>query len=450
MQQNLTLPLKFRYESDMLASYAMLEFDGGIDPSKHQTEMIAQNPSTGFIPFSIRREDEKVRIYYNITSKLPLSQHLSRKTLSKGEFLDLLRSINRNIMSYVNYYLDISGFVLDEDFMYINPSTGDTSLIYVPLPLERDFVKDYKSLITNLIVNTVNLDDNTSDNFLQKLLSYLKMEQFNLKDFNKLLTDLKSSCTERVYAGNSAYTEVEGSVKEKAPSEYAFSVSTHAEHEIKPSIIFVQAVFILALAALCLFLVLKRNADVETVAGVAIIAAALDALFLSKIASKDRGDTLIEERKVGKKDKHQGKQNADRPLKAKAAVKPDAAINRCSGRQLSDDYIKAYDTVVIGSNTGMLPSLNGIGAQSAERIVISKDRFVIGRLKSYVDYIIDCNLVGKVHAEITRKGNSCFIKDLNSKNGTYINGEKIPSNEEHEIKDNDRVRFANIEYIFRA
>jgi len=40
------------------------------------------------------------------------------------------------------------------------------------------------------------------------------------------------------------------------------------------------------------------------------------------------------------------------------------------------------------------------------------------------------------------------VKDLNSKNGTFVNGVRIAANTEYEIKNNDKITFANSEYVF--
>jgi len=65
-----------------------------------------------------------------------------------------------------------------------------------------------------------------------------------------------------------------------------------------------------------------------------------------------------------------------------------------------------------------------------------------------VDYISQNNAVGKVHAEIISRDGRYFVKDLNSKNGTFVNGVRIAANTEYEIKNNDKITFANSEYVF--
>ena len=95
------------------------------------------------------------------------------------------------------------------------------------------------------------------------------------------------------------------------------------------------------------------------------------------------------------------------------------------------------------------PYLEGTAGHGNERIMINKDKFIIGRLGSMVDYMIQDRTVGKLHADIRCREGSCCVIDLNSKNGTYINDVRIISNKEHEIKDGDEIRFSGFKYIFR-
>ena len=63
--------------------------------------------------------------------------------------------------------------------------------------------------------------------------------------------------------------------------------------------------------------------------------------------------------------------------------------------------------------------------------------------------IIGGGRIGKLHAEITICEGTYYIKDLNSKNGTFVNGIRVPGNKEFEIKENDIIKFSNYEYVFR-
>lgn len=86
-----------------------------------------------------------------------------------------------------------------------------------------------------------------------------------------------------------------------------------------------------------------------------------------------------------------------------------------------------------------------------EEISVNKPVFRLGKEKSYVDYFVTNNIaVSRSHADIITRGTRCFVKDLNSKNHTYINRQELPVQVEVEIRDGDYLKLGNEEFIFRV
>ena len=117
--------------------------------------------------------------------------------------------------------------------------------------------------------------------------------------------------------------------------------------------------------------------------------------------------------------------------------------------ELQNDVDKNYggETVIIKkpklSDNPYLKAIEG-----DEAIQISKNSILIGRMENFVDYIISSSAIGKIHAEILREGENFYVMDCNSKNGTFLNDNRILPNTKNSIKNNDTLRFANREYIF--
>ena len=84
----------------------------------------------------------------------------------------------------------------------------------------------------------------------------------------------------------------------------------------------------------------------------------------------------------------------------------------------------------------------------AERFKIFKDNFTIGRISEYSDYVISSRVIGQTHALINLEDGKYFITDLNSKNGTYVNGERLSLGEKREIFNNDVISLVNFKYLF--
>ncbi len=454
MNEDSGLRFEYGFDSDVSNSYLAVKLDDDAKLLTHQGEIIANNPNPAFVPFHIRRENESTVIYYNITSKVSLYQYLQRKGLNKKELLDLLRGITKNLMLCGNYLLDLSGFVIHMDFIYINPATAEVSLVYIPVHCDRDTLGIFKSFLKELVVNSADVDVESADNYMQRILNYLKSETFSLDDFNRLLMELRSSgnlysSQAKAVNRNKGADEAE-SIKSKGniPSDAGVvgvaDPKSYGRRSIA-GIILGQVLIILAAAISFLLLMSGGRLDLTSAAGVVIIAGALEMLFIKRTADN-------------RSKKAQEPDCTARSETEKCGISPNTVQKRgkksSKGSQgtahVSVDVIKACDTVMISEALSEAhPYLESIGAHKGERIRIDKDRFLIGRLGSMVDYVIQGSTVGKLHAEIMARGGGYLLKDLNSRNGTYINDSRIVSNKEFEIKNNDKIRFSNYEYIFR-
>jgi pSer/pThr/pTyr-binding forkhead associated (FHA) protein len=53
--------------------------------------------------------------------------------------------------------------------------------------------------------------------------------------------------------------------------------------------------------------------------------------------------------------------------------------------------------------------------------------------------------ISRRHASLVCSGNRIQIMDLQSSNGTHLNGIRLPPHEPHEIRDSDELRFGNLQ-----
>lgn len=88
-------------------------------------------------------------------------------------------------------------------------------------------------------------------------------------------------------------------------------------------------------------------------------------------------------------------------------------------------------------------------ASTGEMIQINKPVFRLGREASEVDYhISDNGNVSRKHADIITRGCDFYVKDLKSKNGTFINGSLLEAQQETQIQDGDELRISDEEFVF--
>ncbi len=77
-------------------------------------------------------------------------------------------------------------------------------------------------------------------------------------------------------------------------------------------------------------------------------------------------------------------------------------------------------------------------------LIINKAEYKIGRNPSMVDGLITFNkMIGRIHCTIIKNLDEYSIVDLQSSNGTYVNGVKLQPNQPCTIKEGDLIRLAN-------
>lgn len=84
-------------------------------------------------------------------------------------------------------------------------------------------------------------------------------------------------------------------------------------------------------------------------------------------------------------------------------------------------------------------------------VKVAANPFVIGKERLKVTYCIDNNImVSRRHAQITSIGAGATLTDLNSKNGTFVNGLKCEPNAPMALKSGDIITLADEEFTFTS
>lgn len=76
--------------------------------------------------------------------------------------------------------------------------------------------------------------------------------------------------------------------------------------------------------------------------------------------------------------------------------------------------------------------------------------FLVGKDPDTTDAVLHSNTVSRIHARFTQNENEIFLEDLNSINGTDVNGDRLPYHTPVPVQKNDRIIFGTEEFIFRC
>ena len=495
--------LTYLFESEASASFLVIVCETKL--IEYQLQMLEHNLIRNVIQPEMVRKEGVNHFYYNVTSKISLSFYLKRHKLSREEFLKLLLQITSSVSDSSGYLLGISNFIFDPEYIYVNPETLEPSLVYVPAVISQNGCEVLQGFISDLILMHIHVDGFDRGNFVQKILSAVNSDTFNIKGCVALMNELmyghgrnimtkqpeESIQSSGSIRSSESIVQLGYDKKDNIPA--AINYKKDKKEEIKEEMknktsggnrrLFITIVSVLLQFIMGGVIYLGRgflqqigDNQTATFAAVAMIVLAVDVLLYKKISAaklisvnsksgysveeKESNDlepvrlplpyvkTITSERPKTVRDTAADKEKmSTQTAKDMSHMLPDNVPDRRDVSAIRDEKIIYKTELLVANKTGGRV-LRSTGKHSGDDdITIDKDDFIIGRLAGHVDHILNNNAVGKLHTELINRNGACFVKDLNTVNGTYINNIRIESNKDVELKENDRLRLANSEFV---
>ncbi len=80
-------------------------------------------------------------------------------------------------------------------------------------------------------------------------------------------------------------------------------------------------------------------------------------------------------------------------------------------------------------------------------IPIKRSPFRLGKQADIVDHCVPNNAVSRRHMELCIEGSACYAVDLNSTNGTFLNGRRLPAGSKAPLKNGDILMLGNEKFM---
>jgi len=113
------------------------------------------------------------------------------------------------------------------------------------------------------------------------------------------------------------------------------------------------------------------------------------------------------------------------------------------------ECLEEYDRTVLLSaiKKPEVPEL--ICEQTGEVVFLTKVPFYLGSAGEYADFVPVAEGVSRIHCCISKKENNYYLSDLNSTNGTYLNGKEVPPGKDALLSANDEIRVCSQEFYIK-
>lgn len=384
--------LSATYKRHLSQSYMILEGEENVPPS-YELEILSYNRIKGILPMETEVLDGTMRFWYEITGKQTFSDYLGRRRMDMQLLCCFFRALEEICRTVSHYLLEEDSILLDFDYIYMDFEQKNIEFVY--FPGRKENLRGLFRKTMEQILQKLNHDDK------QAVTAAYEVYQHSLQDDQSLGEMLKFG-----ESGKEEEKRTEWEVELPLPGEPEPSRKGNPEPlgKWQPDPLRIQQPESLTA---------EKEMPQKQIFGVF----ARTAEILKRrpgFGRKEKEEFLVRPEDV--------------QFEPEAIVHPTELL--CENREVQG--VLLYQ-----------------GKENGKDLRIEKPVFLIGKKESEVDGFIDSSCISRVHAKVELEKGEYYITDMNSTNGTYLNGECLEYRQRVCLKPGDQVVFGRLDYRFQ-
>jgi len=388
--------MKVQYQKGKNKRFMIL--DGDKYPENYETEMMKENNIGALLPFYSVEKDGKIQYWYDITGQRSLEEYL----LQEGINIEILYKIFLYLKLAVE---EIQDYLISEEHILMQPDT-------VFIKKENDsgiglcFFPQNNNEIALLPIGEYLINNADHRNKEVTFICYKLYEMIQEPGFlySELISEIKDQIDKT--------EKIEDKIMRNTFSAEMIEMSTDTLEKNKKVII------------------PEYDNDINNEKESAGI-------------YKDRYDDKNDQKKNEKRDIFM---KTIKVIKQKINEKIEMILDRLyelfpqlrdiTGKNLDNKKDEAIGRLIYEGNSG------------ENDYCIDQKVFKIGKDKKRSDALLHSLKINRTHSVIERKNGRFYLKDLNSKSGTYHNGRRLEHGEYVKPEEMDTISFADVPYRF--
>ncbi|MEG1458195.1 MAG: DUF6382 domain-containing protein [Acetivibrio sp.] len=422
--------MKAVFERDLYKSY-MVFGNNQEEEESYSLRMLENNVIDGIIKIDMRMIDGERKFYYDITGRQPVSSFFEREKMNARQIKSIMNHIFAGIEIAREYLLDENNFVLDPEFLYVEITGLQVQLCYLP-GYQRNLLEQISALL-EFVLDRVDYTEETAVQIAYTLYKANRAKNYSVAELKNIVKEENPTIINREQEQNLETDTIQEKIKKEDGSVIEKNMiftekrGTFEENrEKKPEYgKYVMLAGIIMAAILCLFIAVKSKIFCNPMNGE--LEAGKAGLFLLVFGVIAFSSFYSLENKKQKKLKA--------PSKSTVSVLEEKPL---------EIYVEE-NTVLLTQKGYFLCPVNGRDYGDME---LSEFPFFIGKLKKKMNGIIESETISRFHAKIEKDENQFYLVDLNSTNGTFLNGERLAIKERYPLFIGDEIKFADVAYNF--
>lgn len=456
--------MRAEYKRDMNHNYLILYGEDEINTDSYQVRMLVGNVIPSLLKCRIQGMDGRFLVYFDITSKQALSVLYEEKKMGVEDLRLIFGGFVKAMEDAAEYLMNPGQFIISPEYIYTDIEKQEIYFCMMP-GYEKD-IKEQFQFLTEYILPKIDHQDQDAVILGYGVYKRAMEDSFHLEHIKEELYKTQGQQGTTTTKAEQMKTESEQRQESEDfnPEEEGFWENEEINQEFvrdgekskrlslpqKTGVIVLAAILLCGIAATTLMGYLPYL-ETGTILGIIIVLVACVMLFVyvSKIKKKPGALRQGREEERDKPKGITGKVPTDQTDQSQNTIKSVVkSTNKpvVKSSQLHADY---GETVVFSAGAVSGPaSLVSKEPGELATIYINEDLTVIGKLETACDAVISLPTVSRIHAKIRKKEDAYYLTDMNSRNGTAVNGRLLLPDEEYRLEPEDEVDFAQARYIF--
>lgn len=450
--------MDIQYRRNMKNNYVVIK-NSNMYLNDYRLNMILKNQIAGLLDTCVSCVNGEAELSYTISSRQCVKDLYEKKKMVYEEILNILSSTVEVCNTIQSYLLKPEDILFDTELVYVDYNSNCVGYCYYPNS-KKEAAQEIRNFIQELMVMTDHTDRNAVE------LIYGVFDICNKDDF--LISDIDECIKKIAIREKDVDKSVEGAYDYKAENtEYSmldkvcesdnngYKVNIYEQDMgsvLKDNILFKKITNVFGGREK------KDNNGKENTKFNKCGGSNVEPIKQRWKMQYDNnaidniitGEKLTESRKTNNRiadkvtdSKIAYSEIAENKVTENKVTENKITDSRKAEKIMSDDTMYIKD--ILSGTTRKLLSLT-----EKNNIDITTYPFIIGKLSSRVDCVIDDKSVSRIHVKISKdEEGDYYIEDMNSKNGTYLNGIQAEPHEKIKVEIGDKIRIATFEYIFR-
>lgn len=439
--------MKTEYKRDMNHNFMILSGMKPVDTSSYQTRMLIGNVVPGLLKCRLQAVDGTTLYYYEITSRQPLNSLYENKKLSIEELQLILNGFVQTMEEMAEFLLNPENLIISPEYIYVDIEKKRLYFCYFP-GYERSVQEQFQAF-TEFILPKLNHEDNRAVMLGYGVYRRALDESFHLEYIKEEIYRASAGSEhleEKIHVSKKETKASDESIEEIQETHVDSSVLWTEEKGNKKSCesdrrIWVRkwvgcvgaVIFILGMVT-CKALGYLPWLTAEGMIGTGIVLTGTGSL-LGMIVGKEK----IKKASYDHKESEACSEAEEINQLFSAQEEPEEKIplREIGETELLSSKVQHGPASLVSKEPGELAT-----------IYLTNEITVIGKLETAADAVIPVPTVSRIHAKIRKRDNDYYLCDLNSRNGTSVNGRMLRNGEEYCLQEEDEVDFALARYIF--